>query len=368
MTQGFDTGSVSTVGYNWTKNWAQYVAYPVSNELHDILSKLIATDERQRYPTATSVLRDLKGKNQPSSTPQSQRASSIKTVAVSPGARQVQPIGSAVIQPPGASPANQPPQKQPPSSNKQPARNNYYAPHNAPAQAVNQPPYQPAIQGVAAPTTLSQNKTSQANQTSTTQRKKVSVGAGFWVKYGLFTHFSQLIAYVVAMIITALFAISVHPDIDNVTSSEMASILELLYWMQWPVAGFFVGVGQWLAIRKWLPRALWWLPATVASFWVIALAIATNYTGGLSGLLFGGFVGLPQWLAMRNHAPRANWWPAWMVVFTFVLFRAISTGASSTLGWLVMAPLLDGIILTWILRQQTLPSTAINAASTRSVH
>ncbi|MEL7142022.1 MAG: protein kinase [Cyanobacteria bacterium J06643_4] len=394
MTRGFDTGSVSTVGYNWTKNWAKYVSYPVSAELNGILSKLIATDERNRYPTATAVLRDLQGRKA-ATMPHAQTASSIKTVAVAPGTPQIQPIGSAVVQPPAVQPpAGQPPAIQPPAGqtptphnqapyNQAPYNQAPYnqAPYNQTPQSPkplkqaihqqnyyspNHSPVPPAVQGFAAPTTLSQN--TQNNSAPATSRKRVPVSGGFWIKYGLFTHVSQIIGFVIAMVITAVFAISVHPDPGNITDSELSSMLNLLYWMHWPVAGFFVGFAQWLAIKKWLPRALWWMPATVASFWAIALAIATGYTGGLSGFVFGGMVGLPQWLAMRNHTPRASWWLGWMVAFTVVLFYAMSTGAGSTLGWLVLAPLLDGLVLSWILRQQTPPSRGVDAPSAQSAH
>lgn len=367
MTRGFDTGSVSTVGYNWTKNWAKYVSYPVSAELNGILSKLIATDERKRYPTATAVLRDLQGRKV-ATTPHAQLASNIKTIAVAPGTPQIQPIGSAVVQPPAV---------QPPAS-QTPTPHNNLAPHNQTPQrpipqkqaihqqnyySPNHSPTPPAVQGFAAPTTLSQS-----NRAASTSRKRVPVSGGFWIKYGLFTYVSQIIGFITAMVITAAFTLSVHPDPGNITDSELSSMLDLLYWMHWPVAGFFVGFAQWLAIKKWLPRALWWMPATVASFWAIALAIATGYTGGLSGFLFGGMVGLPQWLAMRGHTPRASWWLGWMVAFTVVLFYALSNGSGSTLGWLVLAPLLDGLVLSWILRRQTSPGGGINAPSAQSAH
>ena len=124
-----------------------------------------------------------------------------------------------------------------------------------------------------------------------------------------------MLGFLAAMVVTVLFTFSTYPAPNNLSTAETAALLELVYWMHWPVAGFFVGLAQWLAIRRLLPRSLWWLPATVAGFWAIAFAVAIGYANAFSGVVVGVFVGLPQWAAMRKQATRAGWWVLWTMVF-----------------------------------------------------
>jgi len=59
------------------------------------------------------------------------------------------------------------------------------------------------------------------------------------------------------------------------------------------VLGVFLGFTQWLVLRARLPRAGWWIPATIVAsplFWL------------------GPWVGLWQWLALRIQVPRSGWW------------------------------------------------------------
>ena len=132
----------------------------------------------------------------------------------------------------------------------------------------------------------------------------------------------------------------------------MQPALRLVFWLHWPVAGVFVGLAQWMVIKRWLPRALWWLPATVAGFWAIALAIGSGYTDILSGIVCGLVLGLCQWAAMRQQAPRAGWWVLWTMLSLAVLFQSFSLGYLRVLGWFAIAPLLDGLLLWWILGRQ----------------
>lgn len=46
-------------GYNWVSRWRQYLKYPVSQELEQVLDKLLHKDWGNRYQSATEILKDL---------------------------------------------------------------------------------------------------------------------------------------------------------------------------------------------------------------------------------------------------------------------------------------------------------------------
>lgn len=52
-------------GYGWVMNWRQYLKKPISQELGQVLDKLLQKDIQQRYQSAAQVLQDLNQKPQP---------------------------------------------------------------------------------------------------------------------------------------------------------------------------------------------------------------------------------------------------------------------------------------------------------------
>ncbi len=322
----FDTDEVSTVGYGWVKRWRQHVRSPISDELTAILTKMMRVDDAQRYQDASAVLSALSVGQQ----------SGAKGLHVKP------PGQNAAAQPTVAAAPNRP-----------------SATSGLPAVGVvASPSVSPVLPRSSVPTAiLKPNSSARSNvqplpNSPDKPIKKVAVDAAFWLRYGLFSYAGHVLGFLAAFLITALFAVSTYSSFDNLTSAQTSSLLDLMYWMHWPIAGFLVGLAQWLVIRRWLARSLWWLPATVAGFWAIAFAIAIGYADAFSGIVVGVFVGLPQWATMRQQSPRAGWWVLWTMVFTALLCRAISTSFLDLLGWLVIVPLLDGFFLSWILRRQ----------------
>jgi serine/threonine protein kinase len=55
--------------HNWVQQWRRYVENPVSNELGLVLDRLLHIDHKQRYQSATEVLRALDGKQVPNIPP-----------------------------------------------------------------------------------------------------------------------------------------------------------------------------------------------------------------------------------------------------------------------------------------------------------
>ena len=343
----FDTDEISTVGYGWVKRWRRYVKSSISDELAAILTQMMMVDDTQRYQSATAVLSALtteltaeqQGKPQGLYTPQAQAASHLPTVAAAPPPPPVTSGPPAISGPTvsGAAAAS-------------PA---------APLGFISAPATLPSSPNASAPTAISSRPPGLAQPNAVAHSpspagtiKKVAVDAAFWLRYGLFSYLGHVLGFVVAMVVTVAFAVSTYDNPDNLSSAQTASLLQLVYWMHWPVAGFFVGFAQWLAIRRWLARSLWWLPATVAGFWAIAFAVGIGYADAFSGLVVGVFVGLPQWTAMRKQSPRAGWWVLWTMLFTSLLCRAISTSFYEVMAWFLIVPMLDGLFLSWILRRQ----------------
>lgn len=64
-------------GYDWVQHWQQHLKYPISNELEQILNKLLSENPYHRYQSADEVLKDL-NKNL------SQNQKQAPTVVVSP--------------------------------------------------------------------------------------------------------------------------------------------------------------------------------------------------------------------------------------------------------------------------------------------
>ncbi len=62
--------------HNWVQQWRRYVKRPVSNELGRVLDGLLHIDHKQRYQSATEVLRALEGKQVPNNLPTQRVAAS----------------------------------------------------------------------------------------------------------------------------------------------------------------------------------------------------------------------------------------------------------------------------------------------------
>jgi hypothetical protein len=84
-----------------------------------------------------------------------------------------------------------------------------------------------------------------------------------------------------------------------------------------PIAGLLTGVMQYGLLRRYLPRMGWWVLATTAGWLLGVLLIAIpswlNWTDGsfnldLALILMGLAIGVGQWLLLRRRLPRASWW------------------------------------------------------------
>jgi len=97
------------------------------------------------------------------------------------------------------------------------------------------------------------------------------------------------------------------------------------------VIGIAIGIGQWLALNRRINRTRWWILASVIGFGVgksvadpVAQAVPGLLGSAFGGLAIGLFLGVTQWLVLRRHVPKARWW---------ILANAVAWSA----GWSIIA-------------------------------
>lgn len=351
LTQGFEAGQ-SLVGHRWVQDWRQAVKQPLSNELAAILSRLIALEESQRYPTATAVLRDLNALAGSSAQPTGSGGGPISSLPTVVAAKAPSQSSSQSPQGPFPGPVTpiqtpvqtSPPVQTPPvqAAAQIPPTQTPPAPAFAQTSPVNAMPVHPSQpQPLAEPSPLP--------LVAAAPVKPPRVGNGFWLKFSVWSYVGQSLGFFLGMVVAAFLAVAMGMDADT----DMPKVLSLMTMMYWLVGGFVVGIVQWLALRKGLPKAIAWVPATVMMFWAIAVVRFT--IGGPSlivGTLLGAMMSLPQWWVLHRHSARAYGWIPWTGLMIALLFRVLA--ANDYLGmftWGLASPVLNGLFLMWILRK-----------------
>ena len=114
-----------------------------------------------------------------------------------------------------------------------------------------------------------------------------------------------------------------------------------------------VGALHWLVLRRYVPYALWWLPASIGG--AAAAAVVVYGVGlvdtdlGLSAgvLLYGTLAGAVQWVVLRREVRRAGWW---VLASTVGWLVAVPWGpVAGPPGWAVFSAV-TGTVLVWLLR------------------
>ncbi len=81
-----------------------------------------------------------------------------------------------------------------------------------------------------------------------------------------------------------------------------------------PLAGLFMGGLQYGLLRRYLPRMGWWVLATAGSWLLLMifdwLTARMSESFDINGafIMLGLSVGVGQWLLLRRRLPRASWW------------------------------------------------------------
>ncbi len=115
-----------------------------------------------------------------------------------------------------------------------------------------------------------------------------------------------------------------------------------------------VGVLQWLILRRYVRRAVLWVPASLgAAAMGLVPVIAVGPSNGSLGLLvgvvaYGTLAGALQWLVLRQHVARAGWW---VLASTVGWVLALPVGdMAGPPGWAIHAAV-TGTALVLLLRQ-----------------
>ena len=81
-----------------------------------------------------------------------------------------------------------------------------------------------------------------------------------------------------------------------------------------PIVSLVMGVLQYGLLRRYLPRMGWWVLATTGGWLLGALLISgwrnfgTSFDLDLALIMLGFSIGVGQWLLLRRRLPRAGWW------------------------------------------------------------
>jgi len=329
MTQAFSSGETEMLGYRWVDRWQQYVKPPLSPNMAAILAKLIEVNERSRYSNAHEVLQDLAAQTPASLIPQQSTPAQTTPQQTTP-AHTTGLYTLAVA----------------------PSRSSSSEPNTSLTQFQSTPLQPTALQPTAIQPLAANLASPLAASVDTIQ--KVPLSRIFWLKYALLSYIGQALGFALGMVGAAFYAVAFQPSLQN-DINAVVSLIRLMYWL---VGGLVISSAQWIALRRWLPRALMWVPLTVASYWAIAFCrVAAGSLSIYESAAVGLFIGTLQWMALRKHSPRAGWWILWMIPMAIVLFRVLATNSyTNFLAWGSIGPLLDGCFLTWILRRRYAPN------------
>ena len=126
------------------------------------------------------------------------------------------------------------------------------------------------------------------------------------------------------------------------------------------VLGGSMGIAQWIVLNRKVPRAGWWILATIVGFVIVKVTgggITSAVDGALgvvlTGALLGAALGVPQWLVLDRGYERAA---RWILMSTLTWGVAWPVGVASDLvltsgsGWgFFVGALIGGALGGWSL-------------------
>ena len=112
-----------------------------------------------------------------------------------------------------------------------------------------------------------------------------------------------------------------------------------------PIVGFVTGFLQFGLLRRYLPHMGWWVLATTGG-WLLGLFLILipgwlniwtyeSFDLDLAFIVMGLSIGVGQWLLLRRHLPRAGWWVGANVV-GWGLLGLITDGSMGQFGLLAL--------------------------------
>lgn len=200
---------------------------------------------------------------------------------------------------------------------------------------------------------------------------------------GRYFYFGWVAATVAGMCLAWILTLAVLAQITGLVGGRIvvagqSRITEdyLLNWILFPVIGLLTGCLQYFFLRRYLPRAGWWITATALGWVLISLALRlfaapghllSAILGGsgvvsvaVAAALLGGLLAVPQWLVLRPRVPHAGGWLAISVLGW--LAAALVTGPTidSALEALTVAaiPTAGASLALWLLLDRLAPRPA----------
>jgi hypothetical protein len=121
-----------------------------------------------------------------------------------------------------------------------------------------------------------------------------------------------------------------------------------------------VAFAQWILLRKYIPKAGFWILASGASA-LVSVLVFQSVLGGI-GVVGGYFIsgaiqGFFQWLVLKPHVRRAGWWLLAVPILGGIEAWLIYAEGKAYLA-LFLIPTVLGAVITMILRQGLEPSSS----------
>jgi hypothetical protein len=129
----------------------------------------------------------------------------------------------------------------------------------------------------------------------------------------------------------------------------------LFFYIFLPMLGLLSGILQYSLLRLYIPKMGGWILATMAGYLLVFVALVlltriyeeaflTLWNGTLAFAAIGGVIGLSQWVFLRLRIPKAGWW----------VFASILGWSLAVLGRLT--PVRNGSALAQLLTTVLLPA------------
>jgi hypothetical protein len=131
------------------------------------------------------------------------------------------------------------------------------------------------------------------------------------------------------------------------------------------IVGFLIGFMQYLVLRHYISRLLWWVLADVGAIAIFGMAAGTVKNFETLGLVvFAAIIviGLIQWFVLRDQVAHSGWW----ILINLIGWLAglgiesnIQKIKNSTIGLVISWPIggtafgiITGVLLVWMLRSE----------------
>ena len=193
---------------------------------------------------------------------------------------------------------------------------------------------------------------------------------GFWLRW--------LIASVIGLGMGVLLwlGVGMGMEVVGIGSQGMVSRV-LLPGLVGATFGTPFGIAQWIVLRRYLRRAGWWVLATALGYVIVFLLGASFFPQGdtielepgqqvLLGTVLGAVVAVPaallQWLlVLWRQSPKAGWWilisvASWALGFAISFALRLILGGLTFIAGPVVALVLGGLGMVWLLRHRPLPA------------